>query len=168
MDITLQSVPLERRHPCLPLLEQSQVGTAACTPRGVRLHHRLAGQWLQFINTRSSATLAVAAFLLTVAVMFMYRPFSQAESGDSAVYDYIAQLIVRGQVPYRDEIEKGLRSQGYHRCTSAAYLIRGVVVGSSLPRWRSVLAESVRSIAGGAEFADLATLRALDRRRWTA
>ena len=108
MDITLQSVasvPLERRHPCLPLLEQSQVGTAACTPRGVRLHHRLAGQWLQFINTRSSATLAVAAFLLTVAVMFMYRPFSQAESGDSAVYDYIAQSIVRGQVPYRDEIE---------------------------------------------------------------
>ncbi len=71
----------------------------------VRVHHRLANALTGFINARSSATLAVAAFLLTVAVMFMYRPFSQAEYGDSAVYDYIAQLIVRGQTPYRDEIE---------------------------------------------------------------
>lgn len=99
------SLPPERRHPRLPLLAQRQAGRDACAPRCVRLHHRLAGGWLQFINARSTATLAAAAFLLTVALMFMYRPFSQAEGGDSAVYDYIAQLIVRGQTPYRDEID---------------------------------------------------------------
>ncbi len=71
----------------------------------VQVHHRLASALTQFIDRRSTATLAVAAFVLTVAVMFMYRPFSQAEAGDSAVYDYIAQLIVRGQTPYRDEID---------------------------------------------------------------
>lgn len=71
----------------------------------VRVHHRLANQVTRLVNSRSTATLAVAAFLLTVAVMFMYRPFSQAEAGDSAVYDYIAQLIVRGQTPYKDEID---------------------------------------------------------------
>ena len=38
-------------------------------------------------------------------MMLMYRPFSQAESGDSAILDYFAQLIVRGQIPYRDAIE---------------------------------------------------------------
>ncbi|MFY9571084.1 MAG: DolP-mannose mannosyltransferase, partial [Blastocatellia bacterium] len=37
--------------------------------------------------------------------MFMYRPFSQAEDGDSALYDYIAQCIVRGQTPYKDVID---------------------------------------------------------------
>ncbi|MFY9555187.1 MAG: DolP-mannose mannosyltransferase [Blastocatellia bacterium] len=35
----------------------------------------------------------------------MYRPFSQAEDGDSALYDYIAQCIVRGQTPYKDVID---------------------------------------------------------------
>jgi hypothetical protein len=38
-------------------------------------------------------------------MMLMYRPFSQAENGDSAFYDYFAQLILRGQVPYRDAID---------------------------------------------------------------
>jgi hypothetical protein len=70
-----------------------------------RVHHWLANELTQLINARRTSTLAVAVFLVTVAMMFMYRPFSQAEGGDSAVYDYIAQLIVRGQTPYRDEID---------------------------------------------------------------
>ncbi len=37
--------------------------------------------------------------------MLMYRPFAQAEGGDDAIWDYVAQCIVRGQVPYRDVIE---------------------------------------------------------------
>ena len=63
------------------------------------------GEWSLFINARSPATLAVAAFLLTVAVMFMYRPFTQIEEGDTALYDYIAQCVVRGQTPYKDVID---------------------------------------------------------------
>lgn len=37
--------------------------------------------------------------------MLMYQPFAQAEGGDDAIWDYVAQCIVRGQVPYRDVIE---------------------------------------------------------------
>lgn len=70
-----------------------------------RIQYRLAGDLQQFLSARSTVTLAVGAFLLTVAVMFFYRPFSQAESGDSALYDYLAQSIVRGQLPFRDVVE---------------------------------------------------------------
>lgn len=78
------------------------------------------------MNSPNTATLAAAAFLLTVAVMFMYRPFSQAEQGDSAVYDYIAQLIVRGQTPYRDEIEIKAPGSFY---LSALAMLAGSAVG---------------------------------------
>jgi hypothetical protein len=44
-------------------------------------------------------------FLLIVGVMFFYRPFSQPVGGDTAIYDYIAQSILRGQVPYRDVVD---------------------------------------------------------------
>lgn len=53
----------------------------------------------------SSRSLLIGLFLLTVAVLFFYRPFAQTELGDSALYDYIAQSIVRGQVPYKDVID---------------------------------------------------------------
>jgi hypothetical protein len=45
------------------------------------------------------------AFAFTVAVMFLYKPASQALRGDPALYEYIAQSILRGQVPYRDVID---------------------------------------------------------------
>jgi len=57
------------------------------------------------IQAQSATTIAVAVFLMTAAVLFMYRPFSQAEVGDSALYDYLAQEVVRGHLPYRDVIE---------------------------------------------------------------
>lgn len=57
------------------------------------------------IRAQSTTTIAVAVFLFTVAIMFAYRPFSQAEVGDSALYDYLAQAVVRGQLPYRDVVE---------------------------------------------------------------
>jgi hypothetical protein len=47
----------------------------------------------------------IAAFGLGVGVMLMYQPLAQAEGGDDAIWDYVAQCIVRGQVPYRDVIE---------------------------------------------------------------
>ena len=49
--------------------------------------------------------LAVVAFLLGGAVVLAYRPFSQTVRGDCAIYDYIAQSILRGQMPYRDAID---------------------------------------------------------------
>jgi len=49
--------------------------------------------------------LAVIAFLFGVAVALAYRPFSQTVRGDCAIYDYIAQSILRGQMPYRDVID---------------------------------------------------------------
>src|SRR5205085_3090343 len=47
----------------------------------------------------------VQIFLLGVMVTLLYRPFAQAETGDQSIWDYIAQSILRGQVPYRDVIE---------------------------------------------------------------
>ena len=37
--------------------------------------------------------------------MLAYRPWNRVEVGDPAVYDYIAQSIVRGQLPYRDVVD---------------------------------------------------------------
>jgi len=49
--------------------------------------------------------LAVALFLAGVLVSLAYGPFKQREVGDSAIYDYIAQSMLRGRMPYRDVIE---------------------------------------------------------------
>ena len=51
------------------------------------------------------AAIGVAAFVVGIAVMLMYSPLRHMEGGDSAVYDYMAQSIVRGQIPYRDAID---------------------------------------------------------------
>src|SRR5215831_18494107 len=53
----------------------------------------------------TSNQLAIVAFLLGVAITLAYRPFSQPVKGDVGIYDYIAQSILRGQVPYRDVID---------------------------------------------------------------
>ena len=58
-----------------------------------------------FSEKRATLVIAVAAFVLGSAIIFMYQPFQQMEGGDAAVYDYMAQCIVRGQVPYRDAID---------------------------------------------------------------
>jgi DolP-mannose mannosyltransferase len=49
--------------------------------------------------------LALAAFLVGSAVTLMYSPLRQIEVGDEAGYDYIAQCILRGQIPYRDVVD---------------------------------------------------------------
>ncbi len=53
----------------------------------------------------SPRTLTRLAFLSGVFITLMYRPLVQLESGDQAIWDYIAQAILRGQIPYRDVIE---------------------------------------------------------------
>jgi hypothetical protein len=45
------------------------------------------------------------AFCFTIGVSFLYRPLSQPERGDPAIYEYIAQTILRGGLPYRDVID---------------------------------------------------------------
>jgi hypothetical protein len=53
----------------------------------------------------SERALLVFVFLFATVLMLFYRPFSQLEGGDSAIYDYIAQSILRGQLPYRDVVD---------------------------------------------------------------
>lgn len=78
--------------------------------------------------TRINMTGAIAAvaFLAASSVMLMYSPMRQVEAGDSAIYDYMAQCIHRGQVPYRDVIDgKGPLSL----YLSAAVMAAGKSVG---------------------------------------
>jgi hypothetical protein len=51
---------------------------------------------------RDTRIQVIAVFLLGVAVTCMSHPFTRALAGDNSLYVYIAQSIVRGQVPYRD------------------------------------------------------------------
>lgn len=44
-------------------------------------------------------------FAFTIWVALLYHPLKQIERGDSSIYDYIAQGILRGQVPYKDVID---------------------------------------------------------------
>jgi hypothetical protein len=49
--------------------------------------------------------LTLMAFVIGAAVVLMHRPFSRPEVGDPAIYDYIAQSILRGQLPYKDVVD---------------------------------------------------------------
>ena len=62
-------------------------------------------EWFDQVSRISSPKLVLLIFLFSSAVTLMYRPFSQLEVGDQAIYDYIAQAILRGQVPYRDVVD---------------------------------------------------------------
>jgi len=81
--------------------ESSNTGAPATTHPGTQPKLN----WLVVAETANSTTLAILAFFFGVAVMLAYRPWSQVEVGDPAVYDYIAQSILRGQVPYRDVVD---------------------------------------------------------------
>ncbi|MFY9573613.1 MAG: hypothetical protein WAV20_19620, partial [Blastocatellia bacterium] len=76
--------------------------------------------------------LAITAFLLGVIVMLMYRPFSQLEGADDAIWDYISQSIVRGQVLYRDVID--------NKAPGAAYLSALVMAAGKLAGLQDVIA----------------------------
>ncbi|HLF83177.1 MAG TPA: hypothetical protein VI837_03285, partial [Blastocatellia bacterium] len=79
----------------------------------------------------SVRSVAIAAFLVGVLVMLLHRPFSQGEGGDTAIYDYIAQSVLRGQVPYRDVVD--IKWPGAAHLSALAMLagkplgIRGVI-----------------------------------------
>ena len=56
---------------------------------------------------------AAACFLLTVAMMLISRQIGRAEAGDASIWDYVAQSILRGQVPYKDVVEIKLPGAAY-------------------------------------------------------
>ncbi|MFL6278023.1 MAG: DolP-mannose mannosyltransferase [Blastocatellia bacterium] len=61
--------------------------------------------WHRLAAITPTAWLALAVFLLGALVMLMYHPFQQIVHNDSAIYDYMAQCVLRGQVLYRDVID---------------------------------------------------------------
>ncbi len=86
----------------------------------------------------TSVHVAVVAFLLGAAVTLAYRPFSQTVRGDCGIYDYIAQSILRGQMPYRDVIDPKAPASMY---LSAVAMAVGRPVGTSdviSVRWLNV------------------------------
>ena len=79
-----------------------------------------------FSRLRLSANtlIAVGAFVLAVIVMLMYKTLSQPEGGDPAIYDYIAQCIVKGLMPYRDVIDP--KGPGQMYLSAAAMAVGGL------------------------------------------
>lgn len=73
-----------------------------------------------------SRRLTLAAFTFAAAVMLAYSPFKQLEKGDPAIYDYIAQSVLRGQMPYRDVIDPKAPGSIY---LSAAAMAAGRLIG---------------------------------------
>lgn len=63
-------------------------------------------RWLRrLVGALNARTLPLAIFLFSTMLLFSYEPFSRFETGDNALYDYIAQSILRGQLSYRDIVD---------------------------------------------------------------
>jgi hypothetical protein len=82
--------------------------------------------WLRLSLLSPTPALATVAFFLAVTVMALYRPAGQLEDGDNAIWGYVSQSIVRGQVPYRDVIENKNPGAGY---LSALVMAAGKLAG---------------------------------------
>ncbi len=85
---------------------------------------RLISDMLQ--DKQIKLALTVAAFVLAAVVMLSHRPWSQIEAGDEAIWDYMAQSILRGQVPYRDVVEIKMPLSAY---MGALAIATGKLVG---------------------------------------
>ena len=70
-----------------------------------RMGRRFEGLSRRLAKMNPNVALVIAAFLAGAAVLLMYDPLRQMEVGDEAGYDYIAQCILRGQIPYRDVVD---------------------------------------------------------------
>src|SRR5215470_13602689 len=78
--------------------------------------------WTGWIDKRP----ALLAFLISLAVIVVYHRSWEPETGDSAIWDYVAQCILRGQIPYKDVIE--IKGPGSAYLSAAAMCI-GKYVG---------------------------------------
>lgn len=79
-----------------------------------------------FDRKRALWILAATAFAVSVGVMLMHRPWNQIEAGDEAIWDYVAQSILRGQIPYRDVVEIKTPLSAY---MGALAILAGKLVG---------------------------------------
>ena len=70
--------------------------------------------------------LVIATCLFGMLITLGHRPFSHMEVGDTAFYDYIAQSILRGQLPYRDTVDIKFPGSAY---LSALAMAAGHLVG---------------------------------------
>jgi hypothetical protein len=61
--------------------------------------------WPRQLETADARALAVVTFVISFVILALWRLFTQLETGDAAIWDYVAQAILRGQVPYRDVVE---------------------------------------------------------------
>lgn len=66
---------------------------------------RAEGMWVHVTQTGDARVVSLEVFLISIAIILAWRLLDQAEGGDSAIWDYVAQSILRGQVPYRDVVE---------------------------------------------------------------
>src|SRR5256714_11489235 len=69
------------------------------------LRRRLEARWQQLSETAETRQVAALIFLFSMLVLLAWRLFVQMEVGDAAIWDYVAQAIRRGQIPYRDVVE---------------------------------------------------------------
>ncbi|HJQ25668.1 MAG TPA: DolP-mannose mannosyltransferase [Blastocatellia bacterium] len=69
------------------------------------LSHRLVALWRALTETSETRRVAAALFVFSTLVLISWRLFVQMEVGDAAIWDYVAQAIRRGQIPYRDVVE---------------------------------------------------------------
>lgn len=71
--------------------------------------------------------------LLASAMFLCFRPWAQPEVRDHSIWDYVAQVIADGGVPYRDAVEIKTPASAY---MGAAAILAGRVVG--LPDFASI------------------------------
>lgn len=84
-----------------------------------------AGAW-PALRRRGDLAIALALVIISAAVYGRLRPFEQPLAGDPAIWDYMAQVIARGGIPYRDAVDFKTPLAGY---LSAAALLIGESVG---------------------------------------
>ena len=82
--------------------------------------------WSRFGALCNARTLTLLSCLISVIVMILYRPFDRPEVGDPTIYDYLAQAILRGQIPYRDVVD--IKSPGAPYLSAMAILV-GRILG---------------------------------------
>ena len=77
--------------------------------------------WDRLDRLFDSRRLVLGVFLIGVIVMVLYKPFARPEVGDPTIYDYVAQSILRGELPYRDTID--IKAPGSQYLSAAAIAV---------------------------------------------
>ena len=80
----------------------------------------------------------VASFVFGAFVTLAHRPWTQPEGGDEAIWDYVAQCIVRGQAPYRDVVEI--------KSPLSAYMSAGAILLGRTAGLRDVIAIRLQNV----------------------